>query len=135
MLNVEATGTTLTENFAMTPAASVCGFYLAHPELGISMSARLATIRCKTSRGDAGVKRLKDSFKPMKTFLNSGATGKIRLGDVLVQQRLISQEQLQKALEAQRTTGKNWSFAGGSGGVERGIVGWRWRVVADSVEL
>ena len=42
----------------------------------------------------------------MKTFLNSGRPEKIRLGDVLVQQRLISQEQLQKALEAQRTTGK-----------------------------
>ena len=31
---------------------------------------------------------------------------KLRLGDVLVQQRLISQEQLQQTLELQRTTGK-----------------------------
>ncbi len=28
----EATGITLTENFAMSPAASVCGLYFAHPE-------------------------------------------------------------------------------------------------------
>ena len=31
---------------------------------------------------------------------------KLRLGDVLVQQKLISQEQLQNTLELQRTTGK-----------------------------
>ncbi len=29
---VERTGITLTENFAMSPAASVCGLYFAHPE-------------------------------------------------------------------------------------------------------
>jgi 5-methyltetrahydrofolate--homocysteine methyltransferase len=28
----EATGITLTENFAMYPAASICGLYFAHPE-------------------------------------------------------------------------------------------------------
>ena len=32
VLQCEEIGMTLTENFAMTPAASVCGFYLAHPE-------------------------------------------------------------------------------------------------------
>ncbi|MCX7169655.1 MAG: hypothetical protein NTY41_05010, partial [Proteobacteria bacterium] len=33
LLNVERnTGMALTENFAMTPAASVAGFYFAHPE-------------------------------------------------------------------------------------------------------
>jgi len=37
---------------------------------------------------------------------NSGRPEKLRLGDVLVQQRLISQEQLQKTLELQRQTGK-----------------------------
>lgn len=36
----------------------------------------------------------------------SGRPEKLRLGDVLVQQRLISQEQLQQTLELQRTTGK-----------------------------
>ncbi len=36
----------------------------------------------------------------------SGRPGKQRLGDVLVQQRLISQEQLQQALALQRQTGK-----------------------------
>jgi MSHA biogenesis protein MshE len=35
-----------------------------------------------------------------------GRPEKIRLGDVLVQQRLISQEQLQQTLDLQRTTGK-----------------------------
>ncbi len=35
-----------------------------------------------------------------------GRPEKLRLGDVLVQQRLISQEQLQQTLELQRTTGK-----------------------------
>ena len=35
-----------------------------------------------------------------------GRPEKVRLGDVLVQQRLISQEQLQQTLELQRTTGK-----------------------------
>src|SRR5665647_3059758 len=35
-----------------------------------------------------------------------GRPEKLRLGDVLVQQRLISQEQLQKTLELQRQTGK-----------------------------
>ena len=35
-----------------------------------------------------------------------GRPEKLRLGDVLVQQRLISQEQLQRTLELQRTTGK-----------------------------
>ena len=33
LLDVEnQIGMTLTENFAMSPAASVCGFYFAHPE-------------------------------------------------------------------------------------------------------
>ncbi|MEN9374299.1 MAG: Methionine synthase, partial [Pseudomonadota bacterium] len=32
VLQCEEIGMTLTENFAMTPAASVSGFYLAHPE-------------------------------------------------------------------------------------------------------
>jgi len=36
----------------------------------------------------------------------SGRPEKLRLGDVLVQQKLISQEQLQQTLELQRTTGK-----------------------------
>ena len=36
----------------------------------------------------------------------AGRPEKLRLGDVLVQQRLISQEQLQQTLELQRTTGK-----------------------------
>lgn len=36
----------------------------------------------------------------------SGRPEKLRLGDVLVQQRLISQEQLQQTLEPQRQTGK-----------------------------
>lgn len=36
----------------------------------------------------------------------TGRPEKLRLGDVLVQQRLISQEQLQQTLELQRTTGK-----------------------------
>ena len=36
----------------------------------------------------------------------SGRPEKLRLGDVLVQQRLISQEQLLQTLELQRTTGK-----------------------------
>ena len=36
----------------------------------------------------------------------SGRPEKLRLGDVLVQQRLISQEQLQQTLELQRQTGK-----------------------------
>ncbi len=36
----------------------------------------------------------------------SGRPEKLRLGDVLVQQRLISQEQLNQTLELQRTTGK-----------------------------
>jgi hypothetical protein len=35
-----------------------------------------------------------------------GRPEKLRLGDVLVQQRLISQEQLQQTLELQRQTGK-----------------------------
>ena len=35
-----------------------------------------------------------------------GRPEKLRLGDVLVQQRLISQEQLQQTLDLQRTTGK-----------------------------
>ena len=35
-----------------------------------------------------------------------GRPEKLRLGDVLVQQKLISQEQLQQTLELQRTTGK-----------------------------
>ena len=35
-----------------------------------------------------------------------GRPEKLRLGDVLVQQKLISQEQLQKTLDLQRTTGK-----------------------------
>ena len=35
-----------------------------------------------------------------------GPPEKLRLGDVLVQQRLISQEQLQQTLDLQRTTGK-----------------------------
>ena len=37
---------------------------------------------------------------------NAGRPEKLRLGDVLVQQRLISQEQLQQTLELQRQTGK-----------------------------
>jgi len=36
----------------------------------------------------------------------SGRPEKLRLGDVLVQQKLISQEQLQQTLDLQRTTGK-----------------------------
>ena len=36
----------------------------------------------------------------------TGRPEKLRLGDVLVQQRLISQEQLQQTLELQRQTGK-----------------------------
>lgn len=36
----------------------------------------------------------------------SGRPEKLRLGDVLVQQRLISQEQLHQTLELQRQTGK-----------------------------
>ena len=39
-------------------------------------------------------------------FSPSGRPEKLRLGDVLVQQRLISQEQLQQTLELQRQTGK-----------------------------
>ncbi len=39
-------------------------------------------------------------------FSPSGRPEKLRLGDVLVQQRLISQEQLQQTLDLQRTTGK-----------------------------
>ena len=36
----------------------------------------------------------------------TGRPEKVRLGDVLVQQRLISQEQLQQTLELQQQTGK-----------------------------
>ncbi len=46
---------------------------------------------------------------PAPTSLPAAAPGrpeKLRLGDVLVQQRLISQEQLQQTLELQRQTGK-----------------------------
>jgi 5-methyltetrahydrofolate--homocysteine methyltransferase len=32
VLGAEEIGMTLTESLAMTPAASVCGFYLAHPQ-------------------------------------------------------------------------------------------------------
>jgi len=32
VLQAEGIGMRLTESLAMTPAASVCGFYLAHPE-------------------------------------------------------------------------------------------------------
>ena len=48
----------------------------------------------------------------------SGRPGKLRLGDVLVQQRLISQEQLQQTLELQRQTGKKtWRLL-----VETGVI-------------
>jgi MSHA biogenesis protein MshE len=43
---------------------------------------------------------------PDVTRAASGRPEKLRLGDVLVQQRLISQEQLQQTLELQRQTGK-----------------------------
>ncbi|MCY7307478.1 MAG: GspE/PulE family protein [Rhodoferax sp.] len=43
---------------------------------------------------------------PEGTRPASGRPEKLRLGDVLVQQRLISQEQLQQTLELQRQTGK-----------------------------
>jgi 5-methyltetrahydrofolate--homocysteine methyltransferase len=32
VLNAEAIGMALTENFAMTPASSVSGFYFSHPQ-------------------------------------------------------------------------------------------------------
>ncbi len=43
---------------------------------------------------------------PEGPALASGRPEKLRLGDVLVQQKLISQEQLMQTLELQRTTGK-----------------------------
>ena len=43
---------------------------------------------------------------PEAQRLAPGRPEKLRLGDVLVQQRLISQEQLQQTLDLQRTTGK-----------------------------
>ena len=45
-------GITLTENFAMWPAAAVSGFYFAHPESrSTSRSARSAATRSRTTRG------------------------------------------------------------------------------------
>ena len=32
LLRADQAGMTLTENYAMLPSASVCGFYIAHPE-------------------------------------------------------------------------------------------------------
>jgi MSHA biogenesis protein MshE len=49
----------------------------------------------------AAVPSAPDATRPV-----TGRPEKLRLGDVLVQQRLISQEQLQQTLELQRTTGK-----------------------------
>ncbi len=46
------------------------------------------------------------AVKPVGPRPASGRPEKIRLGDVLVQQRLISQEQLQQTLELQQQTGK-----------------------------
>ena len=43
---------------------------------------------------------------PKPAAAPTGRPEKLRLGDVLVQQRLISQEQLQQTLELQRQTGK-----------------------------
>ena len=48
-------GIGLTESLAMTPAASVSGFYLAHPDARpISTSARSATTSCRTGPRAAG---------------------------------------------------------------------------------
>ena len=42
MLNAETnTGITLTETFAMNPAASVCGFYFAHPQAKYFMLGKI----------------------------------------------------------------------------------------------
>src|SRR5450830_1361979 len=46
------------------------------------------------------------SSPQVRSLPTPGRPEKLRLGDVLVQQRLISQEQLQKTLELQRQTGK-----------------------------
>lgn len=47
-----------------------------------------------------------DALTQTSPPLSPGRPEKLRLGDVLVQQRLISQEQLQQTLELQRQTGK-----------------------------
>ncbi len=51
--------------------------------------------------GAPNAPNVSDSSRPVP-----GRPEKLRLGDVLVQQRLISQEQLQQTLDLQRTTGK-----------------------------
>jgi hypothetical protein len=48
VLGAEDIGMGLTESLAMTPAASVSGFYLAHPEeRATSTSAASATTSCR----------------------------------------------------------------------------------------
>ena len=48
VLNAEEIGMGLTESLAMTPAASVSGFYIGHPTRCTSTSARSAKTSCTT---------------------------------------------------------------------------------------
>ena len=49
---------------------------------------------------------MNQAVSPASAPVSSNRPEKLRLGDVLVQQRLISQAQLQQTLELQRSTGK-----------------------------
>jgi 5-methyltetrahydrofolate--homocysteine methyltransferase len=54
LLQAGEIGMALTENLAMTPAASVCGFYLAHPQATYFNVGRLGEdqIRAWAAAGD-----------------------------------------------------------------------------------
>jgi 5-methyltetrahydrofolate--homocysteine methyltransferase len=63
LLNAPAIGMSLTESYAMTPPASVCGFYLAHPQstyfaVGPLGDDQIADFTARAGRPPAGISRL-----------------------------------------------------------------------------
>jgi 5-methyltetrahydrofolate--homocysteine methyltransferase len=62
VLRCEEVGISLTESFAMSPAASVCGFYLSHPQaeyfnVGPIGADQLADLARRSARSEDELRR------------------------------------------------------------------------------